>query len=365
MIKEQQLQRPFSSNTWFLESCASRHLCNDRTLFNTTKAKSIDFVTAASQVIRTEEISTVSIPLANGNTIKLQNVALAPDCDSNLISLGQLQESGITYRDDPTAMTLMRSREIIALARRERNLFILDLARPGRAMATISQKAMAITGRGRPTNLLSQNKRIRLWHRRLAQVSNARVVRAAKLVDGINLDIEDKGYDPVEVIIDSDDSDVSDSDADPDPHIDDPPNTQPAPEVAHATKTDKNNDLLDKLYTPCVGSKLTQVVRRHKAMTPTSIKLEEVHVDLWGPHDPPSQSGSIYSTILMCEHTRKTWTLYLRGKDDFVDPFQAWLPRVEAESGCSMKILRADGGGEFISIKLRSFCEKRGIVIKY
>lgn len=30
-----------------------------------------------------------------------------------------------------------------------------------------------------------------------------------------------------------------------------------------------------------------------------------------------------------------------------------------------MKILRADGGREFISIKLRLFCEKRGIVIKY
>ena len=55
----------------------------------------------------------------------------------------------------------------------------------------------------------------------------------------------------------------------------------------------------------------------------------------------------------------------MRRKDDFIDAFQAWLPRAEAESGCSMKILRADGGGEFISHKLRTFCEKRGILIKY
>lgn len=67
----------------------------------------------------------------------------------------------------------------------------------------------------------------------------------------------------------------------------------------------------------------------------------------------------------MCEYTQKTWTLYLRGKDDFIDAFQAWLPRVEAESDCSMKIVRADGGGEFISTKLRSFCKKRGIAIRY
>ncbi len=87
-------------------------------------------------------------------------------------------------------------------------------------------------------------------------------------------------------------------------------------------------------------------------MTPTTSKLEEVHADLWGPHDPPSQSGSTYAAILICEHTRKTWTLYLRGKDDFVDAFQIWLSRIEAESACSMKTLRADGGREFISTKL-------------
>lgn len=48
-----------------------------------------------------------------------------------------------------------------------------------------------------------------------------------------------------------------------------------------------------------------------------------------------------------------------------MDAFQIWLARVEAESGCTMKALHADGGGEFISIKLRTFCEKKGISIKY
>lgn len=72
-------------------------------------------------------------------------------------------------------------------------------------------------------------------------------------------------------------------------------------------------------------------------MTVTTSKLEEVHADLWGPHNPPSRSRDTYSAILMCEHTRKTWTLNLRGKDEFVDAFQVWLPKVEAESGCSMK----------------------------
>ncbi len=99
--------------------------------------------------------------------------------------------------------------------------------------------------------------------------------------------------------------------------------------------------------------------------TPTTEKLEEVHAELWCPHDPPSRSGNTYAGILMCEKTRKTWTLYLRSTDEFVDAFQAWLPRVETESGCKMKALCADGGEEFISTKLKEFCDNRGINIKY
>ena len=117
------LQKVGANNTWFLDSCASRHLCNDRRLFSNLRARSIDFVTAAGQVIRTEEIGNVSIPLADGNNIELKNVALAPGCNSNLISLGQLRETGITYHDNPTAMTLMQQGRIIAHAKRTRNLF--------------------------------------------------------------------------------------------------------------------------------------------------------------------------------------------------------------------------------------------------
>ena len=59
------------------------------------------------------------------------------------------------------------------------------------------------------------------------------------------------------------------------------------------------------------------------------------------------------------------WILYIRIKDEFIDVFQTWLPRVENESGCKMKALQADGGGKFITIKLRDFYDKKGIVIIY
>lgn len=41
-------------------------------------------------------------------------------------------------------------------------------------------------------------------------------------------------------------------------------------------------------------------------MTLANDKLEDVHANLWGPHNPPSRSGNVYTAILMCKHTKKT-----------------------------------------------------------
>lgn len=72
------------------------------------KAKSIDFVTTARQVIQIEEIGMVSILFINNNNIKLYIVTLALGYNSNLISLGQLREIGILYYNSLIAMTLMQ-----------------------------------------------------------------------------------------------------------------------------------------------------------------------------------------------------------------------------------------------------------------
>lgn len=100
-------------------------------------------------------------------------------------------------------------------------------------------------------------------------------------------------------------------------------------------------------------------------MSEAKEKLDEVHVDLWGPHYPPSLSGKTYAAILLDANTRKSWVAYLRSKDEFVDVFQVWLPVVEKQCSKSMKVLCADDGGKFISAKLKDFCDKRGITIKY
>ena len=70
-------------------------------------------------------------------------MAFILDYDSNLISLGQLQENGIRFHNNPITMTLKRGKNIIAYTKRSHNLFVFNMAIPGLVM---SAKVMAITG---------------------------------------------------------------------------------------------------------------------------------------------------------------------------------------------------------------------------
>ncbi len=181
-------------------------------------------------------------------------------------------------------------------------------------------------GKGRPTHLVSKNKKIRIWNRRLGHASNARVIRASKLVDSI--EIKDKEYNPTE-----DDNDTLGG-----PMISDPNATSKHPPEFAANASETNSDF-DHICRKCVGSKSTQVVIRNKNITPTKEILKKVHADLWGPHLPASRSENTYAAILMCEKSRKTWILYPRTKDEFVDAFKIWLPRIEMELNCKMGAL--------------------------
>lgn len=70
--------------------------------------------------------------------------------------------------------------------------------------------------------------------------------------------------------------------------------------VNKATDIDAGAELCDA----CIESKHTRIVKS-KRMTPTTRRLQEIHADLWGPHDLPSLSGRNYIALFLYEFTRK------------------------------------------------------------
>lgn len=230
----------------------------------------------------------------------------------------------------------------------------------------VNMKAMITIGQGRLTHLVSRIKKVCIWHRRFEHPSNVKVIWVLKLLT--EMGDFGKNYEVTEIYSDSEASEPEKSFDNPNPINNDSTDADTTIETQHKRlmKASKITDSdFDEICEPYVGSKQTRVVHRYKPMTPVEEKLEEVHVDLWGPHNPASLSSSMYVAILKCEKTRKLWVLYLRLKDKFVDAFQNWLSKIEIESGQLIKTFYADRGGEFISIKLKGFCNKKSIALKY
>ena len=72
--------------TWYLDLCTSQHFTNNQSLFvSNIQPKTCNFTTAGGQIIRSEGVGIVCIDLANGASIKVEDVALASECNSNLI----------------------------------------------------------------------------------------------------------------------------------------------------------------------------------------------------------------------------------------------------------------------------------------
>lgn len=184
-------------------------------------------------------------------TMTLLNVAYAPKYDSNLISLRQLHKSGIWYYDYPNSIILRKEGSILRIASRYKNFFVLET----------SLKIILVQGKGRLTYFLSSKVQICLWHRRLDYASNARVIQASKLADRIDLGGEISSDDRAH----SFDSESNKKDAE----------NKPAP----INKAIDSLEITEQLCKAYVESKHTRIVKS-KGMTPTTKKLQEVHIDL-------------------------------------------------------------------------------------
>lgn len=76
-------------NEWYLDFCASRPICNNYEIFIDLRPKNYKFITTSRNITRLKQVEIV-ILLFENSPLTLSNVTYVPECDLNLISLGQL-----------------------------------------------------------------------------------------------------------------------------------------------------------------------------------------------------------------------------------------------------------------------------------
>lgn len=85
----------------------------------------------------------VILSLENGLYLNLFNIAYTPECNSNFISLDQLQESSILYYNHLKYIVLKQEGSLIRSTIRKENLFVFNTQ-------SLPSKAMLTKGKDRP-----------------------------------------------------------------------------------------------------------------------------------------------------------------------------------------------------------------------
>ncbi len=71
--------------------------------------------------------------------------------------------------------------------------------------------------------------------------------------------------------------------------------------------------------------------------------------------------GAEYFLTFVDDKTRYVWVYPLKKKNDVFEKFKLWKTMAEKSSGCVLKTLRTDNGGEFISAQFGRYLCSEGI----
>lgn len=90
--------------------------------------------------------------------------------------------------------------------------------------------------------------------------------------------------------------------------------------------------------------------------------LELIHSDVMGPMATISREGYRYVVTFIDDFTRFAWMYPLKEKGDVFERFKAFKLLVEKQYDATIKILRSDNGGEYLSDEFKRFLQSSGML---
>ena len=78
-------------------------------------------------------------------------------------------------------------------------------------------------------------------------------------------------------------------------------------------------------------------------------RLQLVHTDVCGPMQTQSIGGSRYLITFIDDYFRFCRTYFMKHKSEAIEKFKEFKAHAEKESGMTIKALRSDQGGEYMS----------------
>ncbi len=301
-----------NSSKWFVDSGCSNHMTFDKSLFSSYTSGHPSTVSLGNNnLANITGIGTVEILiLVRGNQVKctLKNVLHVPDLGYQLLSVPTFDKLGFRTSFESGRCLISSGSRLLATATMLGNLYQLDVPRS-------EFKALLSTS-------------LPIWHRRLAHVQPDVIKDMSKSngVHGIQL---------------------SDS-------------------------TTNSN-----VCTGCVYGKAHRTAIPKKSETRATKLLQLVHSDVNGPIEVPSLGGSRYFVTFIDDYSRWTTMYTMKQKSETFACFQKFHSFAEKHTGFSiqsvnvikrssksdesLKALRTDNGGEYLSSDFKSYLIRHGI----
>lgn len=116
-----------------------------------------------------------------------------------------------------------------------------------------------------------------------------------------------------------------------------------------------------QLCADCCISKQPRNAFKSKAPHKSKGKLDVVYSDVCGPLEVQSLGGNNYFVSFIDEFTRMLWLYLITRKSEVFAVFKKFKVMAEKQCGRALKMLRTDGGGEYISHGFKGYCEQEGI----
>ncbi|CAI7751987.1 unnamed protein product, partial [Closterium sp. NIES-54] len=291
-----------------LDSGCSHHLMGTKAIFvDMAPSGSVKHVRGFNGALQpVEGRGTIALQGEAGKRVLIPDVLYVPGVQANLLSAGQLKESGVQLKGDGDEMLLVAATgKVLGRARYAGRFLCTDL-RPcpmqSQSTEVVALRTIVPATKSTPDRL----------HARLAHVSVDTIKSSAKHDVATGLDI------------------------------------------TPSTGTDP----------PCISCVVGKLVRHTFPATGSDAAeaLDVVHIDLCGPFRVDAKDGSLYFLLLKDRHTRFVWVMPIARKSDVLREFKKWLVLVERQTKKSVLMLRSDKGGEFLGKEFTEFVDGQGIV---
>nr|GEW91104.1 copia-type polyprotein [Tanacetum cinerariifolium] len=286
---------------WFLDSGCSNHMCGNKARFCNLDSSFSSSVKLGNNT-RMMVVGRGSVKLfLNGSTYIINDVYYVPDLKNNLLSIGQLQQKGISF--------LFQS-DVCKVFHPDKGLIFQSQMSTNR-MFPISEgkdvvKEHKIDGRMYTSN----DDNARLWHERMGHLSDSGLETLQ--TKGM---VRDLPSFPINKIVCED----------------------------------------------CMIGKQTKNVIPKMSNWRAEEVLELIHSDICGPITPASHTENRYFLSFIDDYSHKGWVYLITEKSQALESFKQFKRKVEVETGKIIKTLRTDRGGEYLSHDFTNFCVEQGI----